>query len=669
MPYTPPSISPSGLHSVSPLKSSSSYAGLANGYTSPSTAKQYPPPAPPPSRNNSTSSHHHTHAHHHARPTTHHRRSSGPTSPQRGPIPVTAFAQDRPAPRRPSPVRRTSSDTNSSSSDEDEDLEPQHHSLNKRNLSNLKELRDAIRENLPQHKAASPPGSPDQRYLNKTVISAADNLPPLVTDNIRYDSTTSDGEHSSSTTPPDDGIDFPRMVRKKSGEVVRPSLKNASLRRRPLSLPSTPVFPKAVHFDAQLEHVRHFLHSEKPLAVSTNTSPSGEYSSAKQFPFEKELSEKQYQIELPNFPTGDQSNRRDNPVRVDSVFLSSNGRNLIGKVLVRNIAFHKWVAVRFTFDHWQTVSEISANYDDNQNSGTPSKEPGWDRFTFNIKLEDFPNLESRHMLFCVRYNVADQEFWDNNYGSNYQVEFRKRPNYLLRRSTHPPEISGLPRRVSDDSAIGDDFDIDILPETFAKNLADQISSPRSALLANLGESLPFVQKATLSSTPSTSSDIVNGTPQKRPTGKVFANRYDFSASLSAAIANANMTMGPERSGLGQKTETPKVSSAPDSYFAPLPLLFRDSPPVQSPIDLVKEDSLVNNIKKSHLSGLQQSHHFRSRSYPMGSPSQSPGWQEHKEGYNSDDSSDKPPIDSNSYLDFISNYCFVQTPPAPQSLTL
>ena len=659
MPYTPPSISPSGLHSVSPVKSSSSYAGLANGYTSPSTPKEHPPRAPPPSRNNSTSSTHHS------RPTNHHRRSSGPTSPSRAPIPVTAFAQDRPTPRRPSPVRRTSSDTATSSSDDEVDTVPQHHSLNKRNLPNLKELRDAIRENLPQHKAASPPGSPDHRYLNKSVISSTDNLPPLVTDNTRYDSTTSDGEHSSATTPPDEGIDFPRMVRKKSGEVVRPSLKNANLRRRPLSLPSTPVFPKAVHFDAQLEHVRHFLHSEKPLAVSTNTSPSGEYSSANEFPFEKELSEKQYQIELPNFPTGDQSSRRgDNPVRVDSAFLSSNGRNLIGKVLVKNLSFHKWVAVRFTFDHWQTVSEVSATFDNNQNTGTPNKDPGWDRFTFNIKLEDFTNLESRTMLFCVRYNVADQEFWDNNFGANFQVEFRKRPNYLLRRSTLPAEMKGIARRASDDSAIGDDFDIDILPETFAKNLADQISSPRSALLANLGESAPFVKKATLSSTPSASSDIVNGTLQKRPTGKVFANRYDFSASLSAAIANANMTIGPERSGLGgQKSSSPKATNASDSYFAPLPLLFRESPPVQSPNELIKEDSLVNNIKKSHLSGLQQSHHFRSRSYPLGSPGQSPNWQVEgvKEGYTSDDSSEKPPIDSNSYLDFINNYCFVQIP--------
>lgn len=564
---------------------------------------------------------------------------------------MTAFAQDRPSPKRPSPIR-TASSSSSSSSDEDEELEL---ARNTRHLPNLKELRDAIRE-LPQHKTPSPPGSPDQRFLNPAVLS--DNIPDIP-NNARYDSTTSDGEQSSSTTPPevDDGPEFPRMVRKKSGEVVKPSLKSAYFKRRPQSLPSTPVYPKAVHFDAQLEHVRHFLHSEKPLAVSTNTSPTGEFTSS-EFPFGKEYaevtSEKQYQIELPNFPSPDLAAQRDTPVRVESVHLTSNARNLVGKVRVKNLAFNKWIAVRFTFDHWQTVSEVSAMYDSSQNNDTTDKDPDWDCFTFTIKLVDFTNLENRHMLFCVRYNVADKEFWDNNYGSNYQVEFRKRPNYLLRRASHPPLANGL-SGVADDSAVSDDFDIEFTPETFAKNLAQQISSPRSALLANLGESPPFVKKATLSSSPSPASDLHSGTVQKRPTGKAFANRYDFGASLNAAIANANATIGFEKSGL-QKTSSPKPTTQTDSYFAPLPQLFRSSPPVESPTE-IKEDVLVNNIKKSQLTGLQQNHHFRSRSYPLGSPAQSPSWalDESSDGKNEEG---KPPMDSSSYLDFINNYCFV-----------
>jgi len=611
---------------VSPVKSSSAYAGLANGHVNP----QHLPKPGPPSRT--------VHATHSpARHPNHHRRSSDPASPPRAPIPVAAFVPGKASPNRPPHIRRQSN--SSESSDSDDEL---------RSLNDLNNLRDALLEQLPQRKTSSPPGSPDHRFPPK--ISPRDNLSSVVPAASGYDSTLSDGEQSSSVTPPDDTA-IPRMVRKKSGEVVKPSLKTTGPRRRPLSLPSTPVFPKAVHFDSQLEHIRHFLHSDQPLAVSTNTSPTGEYS--EQYLLEKDPSEKQYQIELPNFPTGDQAARRDLPVRVESVYLSSNGKNLVGKVLVRNIAFHKFVAVRFTFDHWQTVSEVTATYDEAQSGSMTNKDPDWDRFAFSIKLQDVINLESKHMLFCVRYNVADQELWDNNYGQNYLVEFRKRPNYLLRRTTHPPEATGL-SRLSGESV--DDFDIELSPESFAKNLAQQITSPRSALFANLGESPPLVKKSAPATSPSSSMDVANGTNQKRPTGKAFANRYDFEASLHAAIANANAALGIERSGL-LKTTSPKPLNTSDSYFAPLPLLFRQSPTVQSPVEVGGSPS--EQHKKTHLSGFQQTHHFRSRSYPLGSPAQSPSWShDDKEGYNSDDALDKPPMGSTSYQDFINNYCFV-----------
>jgi hypothetical protein len=218
--------------------------------------------------------------------------------------------------------------------------------------------------------------------------------------------------------------------------------------------------------------------------------------------------------------------------------------------------------------------------------------------------------------------------------------------------------------TKDDSAISDDFDdVELSPVTFAKNLAQQISSPRTALLESLGESPPFVKKAALTSSPSPASDLLDS--KKRPVGKAFAGRYDFGASLSAAIASANATIGVERSGL-QKTSPPKSNSSQESYFAPLPQLFRGSPQGGSPNETrtdAKEDTLVNNIRKSHISGLQQSHHFRSRSYPVGSPASSPGWPEDlREGYNSDDGNGtpKPSMGSTSYLEFINSYCFVCT---------
>jgi len=648
MPYTPPSTSPAGPHSVPPLKSSSFYAGLANGYqTSFNAVPKLRHPQP------------------HSRPVHHHRRSSGPQSTPREPIPVTAFTQ---SPRRPSPARQRKSSGTDSSDDEDNPITSVHQ-RDERRLDNLKELREAVRD-LPQVKSASPPGSPEQKYLSESVIAATDNLPKLNPSQAQYDSATSDGEQSSSTTPSDDGKELPRMVRKKSGEVVKPSLKSPQLRRRPVSMPSTPVYPKNVHFDSKLEHVRHFKHSEKPLAVSTDTSPTGEYTPTDEFPFDAEKSEKQYQIELPNWPSGDQTSRGDLPVRVDQAYLSANGKTLVGKVYVKNLAYSKWVTVRFTFDHWKTISEVSATYDSEQTTSLVPQNRGWDRFTFSVSLIDFMNIENRQMLFCVRYNVQDQEFWDNNYGANYIVEFRKRPNHLLRRASHPPEVNGLTNSSSDDSAFADDFDIEIFPETLAKELAKRIASPKGALLADLGESnaSPLIKTTTSTSSPSrTSSDLINGTPQKLPTGKVFANRYDVNASLYAAIADGSKVQGSERNGL-KKTSPPNPPNPTTSYFAPLPVLFRSTSLAQSPTEIGKEDDLVNNIKKSHLSGLQNGHHFRSRSYPLGSSSgtgPSRSAESEREEYSSDDGSEKPPMDSLSYMDFISTYCFVIPPQQTQ----
>src|SRR5262249_18614148 len=159
----------------------------------------------------------------------HHRRGSGPNSPPHVPIPVSSFAHRD---RRPSPVRASSPASSASSDDEES---PQ---LRERHLPNLDELREAILEQLPPQRSASPPGSPDHRFLGKPVISPTDNLSSSCGESLRSDYNTSDGEHSSSpNTPPEETLDFPRMIRKKSGELVKPSLKTSRHRRRPVSLP------------------------------------------------------------------------------------------------------------------------------------------------------------------------------------------------------------------------------------------------------------------------------------------------------------------------------------------------------------------------------------------------------------------------------------------------
>jgi hypothetical protein len=97
--------------------------------------------------------------------------------------------------------------------------------------------------------------------------------------------------------------------------------------------------------------------------------------------------------------------------------------SLIGTILVRNLMFDKRVAVRFTFDDWQTVSEVGAKW---IRSVEPSPHPSasslgptssvscfvgpsslvkrhdFDLFGFSLKLSDhLPRIASKALVRCI----------------------------------------------------------------------------------------------------------------------------------------------------------------------------------------------------------------------------------------------------------------------------
>ncbi|KAA1077633.1 hypothetical protein PGT21_014326 [Puccinia graminis f. sp. tritici] len=257
------------------------------------------------------------------------------------------------------------------------------------------------------------------------------------------------------------------MLRKKSGEVVRSSLKlssnqgfassssssicsssRSSSYSNSRSAPSTPTQgPKAVHFDAHLEHVRHFLSQQRPIAVSRDGSPiETETEGEEEYPFPDLLNSDDHRhsdrsklvIELPNMPLHPRLTLL-NKVCLKSLELATDGKNLKGTVLVENLSFEKRVAVRFTFDSWQTVSEVTADYlsscppvpsppkstttTSSSIKGGPS--PAADLFGFTIKLQDvLARIHQREMEIAVRYLANGGEFWDNNSNANYHVKFK-----------------------------------------------------------------------------------------------------------------------------------------------------------------------------------------------------------------------------------------------------
>ncbi|KAK4690465.1 hypothetical protein P7C71_g6333, partial [Lecanoromycetidae sp. Uapishka_2] len=525
-----------------------------------------------------------------------------------------------------------------------------------RDLANLAELQAAIRI-IEQHRAGSPDGqtSEEIRQARRALGLSA----PRLDSSSREDDSNSKLSpgvplsagarkisHSRSSTDASAFIDFPRnkfdspiepqfavdnrndedvdeddlpekpsLIRKKSGELVRPALRAPSLKRRPSSMPGTPTYSKAVHFqDNSLEHVKHFLQVDRPIAVSAGSSPVEScYESDSDYPFGNDdlISRSppfDWEIRLTNFPQ-DSPQRAALPIRMEKVYLSSDTKVLIGAVAVRNLAFHKRVVARFTLDYWKTTSEIVAEY--NNDVRKTQANDGCDRFTFNIKLEDQANLENKTMFFCVRYNVNGQEYWDNNNSINYQVDFSKnskpqngkqgtpaknsRPLNALPRSK--PSGSSAPRPRSMPSF--DDFAGMVSPYEFN-------SFPQPS--AVVGDSpIRFKNKPS-------SNEIVPdapGRPRNSTNQQAFGNRYDFGAALSAAMQAStprdSAKAASEKQSSSQKpgTESPPAIKVQPSPGAGKPVISSQAketklPDMPKPIALTTEKPSLQSTSYSEL---------------------------------------------------------------------
>lgn len=394
--------------------------------------------------------------------------------------------------------------------------------------------------------------SPEARKISHSRSSTENNVPHL---------STACSEQTSGSEDSDDELRLhgkPSLVRKKSGELVKPALR-ASSRRRYSSMPGTPTYHKSVHFNDDGNQTRHFLQVDKPSAVSAGSSPVETYGSDSEFPFEGSSSSRaEWDIKLANFPAEDNHQRKSGPIWVERLYLSADNKSLVGQVAVANISFHKSVVARFTLDYWKTTSEVSAEYsDDVRKQGQPD---GYDRFNFTIRLADQANLETKTLLLCIRYNVIGQEHWDNNNDSNYQIDFLKkvctsrptlnaytsplgaRPLNAIPRSRHSPGTSrGRPRAPSIDDDMTSQLD-----NSYHFGGSDDLSGDES--------------RATIKLKPKSKRGALF--PNVTQPGQGLGGRYDFGASLSAALSNAQDKLG-KQSGLMAK----KASfSEPQGYF-------------------------------------------------------------------------------------------------------
>lgn len=405
-----------------------------------------------------------------------------------------------------------------------------------------------------------------------------------------------------------------RMVRKKSGQVVKSSLKSSRSSSRSGSLsvftttqasksePTTPT-SKAVHFDSKLEHVKLFLSEQKPLAVSRDGSPtddtSGTDSDFPRFIFGtdqsgehegRRLTRKKLVMQVTNMPIRVPP-YMDN-VAIEELVLSPDGASILGKVHVRNLAFSKWIAVRFTFDSWQTTSEVTGKYLD-------SISPEFDRFSFAIRLNDLlARIESKTLLLAVRYSIEGREMWDNNGGQNYRVTFSKTKVEeplnapTLRRST----------TLSDDEASTD--------------MMDLRSKLEKVVDTNERTGPAFVQQSSVSTRNSVSPRAVQQYPASADpdttsfrNSSSFASRYDFSQSLKSSW-NPDAHVHAVHNRTQSFPLSRHARSAPWAQTSPSdPYAFRRTPSksisvsakaLGSPRDLTDVDSFDNALQRQRL---------------------------------------------------------------------
>lgn len=449
-------------------------------------------------------------------------------------------------------------------------------------LVNLAELQDAIRI-IEQHRTGSPERMNDTTKQAQTTLdrsrvrsdmpmtqpeeqTAGAVRPPLTPEARKISHSRSNTDSSAlrdyhrsqldglsqspSESDPEEFADDERrkkpvMLRKKSGELVRPALRPSYSKRRPSSMPGTPTFSKAVHFDPSLEHVRHFLQVDRPIAVSAGSSPvDSTLDDEAEYPFPNRTRSAsppfEWEIRPTNFPPeiGPGMSR---PVKVERVYLSSDNKNLMGAVAVQNLAFHKSVVARFTLDYWKTTSEVVADFCSNVRRKHANDER--DRFVFSIKLEDQNHLENKTLVFCVRYNVNGQEFWDNNNAMNYQVLFLKKAvaqggkNGLRGNQSRPLYASRNPSSARPRSMpiSSDDFATCFPPYEFP--------SLHSSSARMIGDS-PLRFRSPQAGREATSD---GSGPSPDVFSQAFGSRYDFGVSLSAAIHGANSTAGDRSS--------------------------------------------------------------------------------------------------------------------------
>ena len=240
------------------------------------------------------------------------------------------------------------------------------------------------------------------------------------------------------------------LLRKKSGELIKSSLKLPSLSRSM----STPQL-KSVRFAARIANIKMFDGTESPSAVLTcENSPvhspprlrghdyfqmHEEDSDTSDDEVQLKPKEANYGIVYSDVPQYEPHVGPTATLKLHSLRLEKNadGRTVIsGLINCANLAYEKNLMVKLTWDNWKSNMSFSNAPTIRYHKLFPRANV--DQFMFRIPLHDLHhhtkyNAEVNLQL-CIEYRTANQVFWDNNGGRNYN--FRLKPKNTISTYTY-----------------------------------------------------------------------------------------------------------------------------------------------------------------------------------------------------------------------------------------
>ena len=129
---------------------------------------------------------------------------------------------------------------------------------------------------------------------------------------------------------------------------------------------------------------------------------------------------KEYRLELVN----SKKVQKRSAIALETIALAGQPApklSVVGKCRVDNLAFEKHVMVRYTFDNWETHTDLDATY--RESLADLYK----DLFTFEFDTEKIDECDDLTLQFALCYCVNGHEFWDNNDGDNYSARLYRQP--------------------------------------------------------------------------------------------------------------------------------------------------------------------------------------------------------------------------------------------------